>query len=152
MQEYVKGNPIFTNINNTDTQYKYLTKNIETDVLVVGGGVTGAICAYYLTKNNINTTSKRLAYHSQSFLLSSISIFIESSEMLPDFHAVPAKLCVNRAAADCNRYRDPLLISDLLEFRPHKAEFHSPSISSADIFHLISHKIILASTFVQNHL
>lgn len=56
MQEYVKGNPIFTNINNTDTQYKYLTKNIETDVLVVGGGVTGAICAYYLTKNNINTT------------------------------------------------------------------------------------------------
>lgn len=56
MQEYVKGNSIFTNINNTDTQYKYLTKNIETDVLVVGGGVTGAICAYYLTKNNINTT------------------------------------------------------------------------------------------------
>lgn len=56
MQEYVKGNPIFTNINNADTQYKYLTKNIETDVLVVGGGVTGAICAYYLTKNNINTT------------------------------------------------------------------------------------------------
>lgn len=56
MQEYVKGSPIFTNINNTDIQYKYLTKNIETDVLIVGGGVTGAICAYYLTKNNINTT------------------------------------------------------------------------------------------------
>lgn len=56
MQEYVKGSPIFTNINNTDRQYKYLTKNIETDVIIVGGGVTGAICAYYLNKNNINTT------------------------------------------------------------------------------------------------
>lgn len=56
MQEYVKGSPIFTNINNTDRQYKYLTQNIETDVLIVGGGVTGAICAYYLNKNNINTT------------------------------------------------------------------------------------------------
>ena len=48
MQEYVKGSAIFTNINNTDRQYKYLTQNIETDVLIVGGGVTGAICAYYL--------------------------------------------------------------------------------------------------------
>ena len=102
-------------------------------------------------KNNINTTSKRLAYHSQSFL-SSISIFIESSEMLPDFHAVPVKLCENITAVDCSRYRDRLPISDLLVFQPHKAGFHSPSISSADIFHLISHKIILASTYVQNHL
>nr|MCM0166871.1 FAD-binding oxidoreductase [Paeniclostridium ghonii] len=55
MQEYVKGKPIFTNINNTNKQYEYLTKDIETDVLVVGGGVTGAICAYYLAKNDVGT-------------------------------------------------------------------------------------------------
>lgn len=55
MKEYVKGKPIFTNINKVIHQYPYLTDNIQTDVLIVGGGVTGAICSYYFTKNNIQT-------------------------------------------------------------------------------------------------
>lgn len=55
MKEYVKGKPIFTNINKVIHQYPYLTDNIQTDVLIVGGGVTGAICSYYFTKNNIKT-------------------------------------------------------------------------------------------------
>lgn len=55
MKSYVKGKPIFTNINNKTNQYPYLIENISTDVLVIGGGVTGSICTYYLSKNGINT-------------------------------------------------------------------------------------------------
>ena len=56
MKSYVKGKPIFTNVNSKINQYPYLIEDIETDVLVIGGGVTGSICTYYLSKNGINTT------------------------------------------------------------------------------------------------
>ena len=52
--EYVKGESLFTNINKTNKQYAYLTENIETDVIIVGGGVTGSILGYYFSKCNIN--------------------------------------------------------------------------------------------------
>ncbi len=55
MKEYVKGDPIFTSINENKKQYNYLTNDIETDVLIIGGGVSGCINAYYLSTNNINT-------------------------------------------------------------------------------------------------
>ncbi|WP_334310279.1 FAD-dependent oxidoreductase, partial [Clostridioides difficile] len=35
--------------------YPILTDDIDTDVIIVGGGVTGCICAYYLAKNNIKS-------------------------------------------------------------------------------------------------
>lgn len=53
MYDYVKGEPIFTKINDKSKQYPYLTENIETDVIIIGGGITGCICGYYLSKNNI---------------------------------------------------------------------------------------------------
>jgi len=53
--QYVQGNPIFTNINKIPRQYPYLTQNIKTDVVIVGGGVTGSILGYYFSKNNINS-------------------------------------------------------------------------------------------------
>lgn len=56
MKSYVKGKPIFTNINNKINQYPYLIEDIETDILVIGGGVTGSICTYYLSKSGIDTT------------------------------------------------------------------------------------------------
>lgn len=55
MESYVKGKPIFTNINNKTNQYPYLIEDINTEVLVIGGGVTGSICTYYLSKNGIDT-------------------------------------------------------------------------------------------------
>ena len=33
--------------------YPKLEKNIETDVLVLGGGISGALTAHYLLKKNI---------------------------------------------------------------------------------------------------
>lgn len=36
-------------------KYPYLSENIECDVAIIGAGVIGAICAYYLTEAGINT-------------------------------------------------------------------------------------------------
>lgn len=36
--------------------YKKLSQNIETDVCIIGGGITGISTAYYLTKENLNVT------------------------------------------------------------------------------------------------
>lgn len=52
--QFVKGKPIFARINKVENKYEYLTEDIDTDVIIVGGGVTGSILGYYLSKNNIN--------------------------------------------------------------------------------------------------
>lgn len=69
MKEYVKGKPIFTSINNINKKYPYLTEDLETDVVIVGGGVTGSICSYYMSKNNIKSVQiekGRIAHGSTS--------------------------------------------------------------------------------------
>ena len=65
---YVKGNTYFNKQKNKNNQtnkkynkeknlkikqYPYLDEDIETEVVIVGGGVTGAILGYYFSKNNI---------------------------------------------------------------------------------------------------
>lgn len=45
----IEGNTYF-NKNTNDTQFKYLSKNIKTNILIVGGGITGLITAYHLYK------------------------------------------------------------------------------------------------------
>lgn len=51
----VAGDMLWTNINEIPDKYTYLSNNIECDALIIGGGVTGAIIAYYLTNEGINT-------------------------------------------------------------------------------------------------
>lgn len=68
-QEYVKGNPIFTNINKVPRTISIPYWWYCTDVIIVGGGVTGCICAYYLAKNNIKSVileKGRIAHGSTS--------------------------------------------------------------------------------------
>ena len=36
--------------------YLSLNRNIKTDVLIIGSGISGALSAYYLTKNGIDVT------------------------------------------------------------------------------------------------
>ncbi len=48
--EIVQGHPFFTNKNKVEKQYNYLTEDIETDVIIVGGGVTGSILGYYFSR------------------------------------------------------------------------------------------------------
>ncbi|MGL6107342.1 NAD(P)/FAD-dependent oxidoreductase [Romboutsia sp.] len=67
--QYVQGKPLFTTINKDKKQYSYLAENLETDVCIIGGGVTGAIASYYFSKNNIKTVlleKKRIAHLSTS--------------------------------------------------------------------------------------
>ena len=67
--QYVQGRPIFTNINEHKNQYRYLTKNIDTDVCIIGGGITGAITSYYFSKENISCVlleKRRIAHLSTS--------------------------------------------------------------------------------------
>ena len=45
-------------------QYKYLTEDIDTEVIIIGGGVTGAILSYYFSKKDIsNVVVKKKGLH-----------------------------------------------------------------------------------------
>lgn len=71
--DFVKGDPLFLKTNTVPHQYPYLTQNIKTDVIIVGGGVTGAILGYYFTQNNINAVileKSRIAHSSTSITTS----------------------------------------------------------------------------------
>ncbi len=80
--QYVQGDCIFTRINDVKKQYEYLTKDIETDVIIVGGGVTGAILGYYFSKNNIKATileKARIAHGSTSITTSLLQYELDSN-------------------------------------------------------------------------
>ncbi len=50
----IAGNMLWTNIDPIPNKYPYLSDNLECDALIIGGGITGAICAYYLSQIGIN--------------------------------------------------------------------------------------------------
>lgn len=84
--QYVQGRPIFTNINEHKNQYPYLTKNIDTDVCIIGGGITGAITSYYFSKENISCVlleKRRIAHLSTSVTTSLLQY--ELDDNLSDF-------------------------------------------------------------------
>lgn len=49
--EYIKGNPYFCFADSQIKGYPYLKKDISCDVLIIGGGIDGAIANYYLSKH-----------------------------------------------------------------------------------------------------
>lgn len=49
------GDMLWTNIDKIPNKYSYLSNDIDCDVLVIGGGISGALASYYLTKGGINT-------------------------------------------------------------------------------------------------
>lgn len=48
--EYIKGNSYFCETSSKIKQFSYLDKNINCDILIVGGGINGAILNYFLSK------------------------------------------------------------------------------------------------------
>lgn len=50
--EYVKGRPFFCFNKTLIKSYPYLKKDIECDVLIIGGGIDGAIANFYLAQNH----------------------------------------------------------------------------------------------------
>ncbi|GKU26771.1 NAD(P)/FAD-dependent oxidoreductase [Clostridium folliculivorans] len=82
--QYVQGDCIFTRVNKITKQYEYLTEDIDTDVIIVGGGVTGAILGYYLTKNNIKCVileKSRVGHGSTSITTSLLQYELDSTIM-----------------------------------------------------------------------
>lgn len=80
--QFIQGNPLFTDINTVAIQYPYLVDNINTEVIIVGGGVTGAICSYYLSKNNISAVileKGRIAHGSTSITTSLLQYELDKS-------------------------------------------------------------------------
>lgn len=49
--EYVKGKPYFCYADAKIKQYKYLENDISCDLLIIGGGIDGAIANFYLSQN-----------------------------------------------------------------------------------------------------
>ena len=50
--QYVKGVPYFCQNVEYLKQYNYLTRDIKCDILIVGGGICGAILNYYLSQKS----------------------------------------------------------------------------------------------------
>lgn len=49
----IQGTPLFTHLHQVPKQYPYLTHDLETEVIIIGGGITGAIVSYYFSKAGI---------------------------------------------------------------------------------------------------
>ncbi|MBE6053962.1 MAG: FAD-binding oxidoreductase [Clostridium sartagoforme] len=82
--QYVQGDCIFARVNKINKQYEYLTEDINTEVIIVGGGVTGAILGYYFTKNNIDAVileKARIAHGSTSITTSLLQYELDSNAM-----------------------------------------------------------------------
>ena len=82
--QFVQGNPFFININKIKKQYNYLTEDVETDVIIVGGGVTGSILGYYFSKEGIDTVileKSRIAHGSTSITTSLLQYELDSNLM-----------------------------------------------------------------------
>lgn len=95
---YVKGDCLFIKENKVPTQYDYLTTNMECDILIIGGGITGAITGYYLANKGINTVlieKARLGHCSTSITTSLLQYELDSNakellEVLPQKDIIKA--------------------------------------------------------------
>lgn len=79
---YVQGEAIFTRINKVPRQYPYLIEDIETEVVVIGGGVTGSIVGYSMNKAGIDCVileKERIAYGSTSITTSLLQYELDSN-------------------------------------------------------------------------
>lgn len=68
-RQYVKGDCYFTHSCKVMPDYPCLKENIECDILIIGGGVTGAIAGYYFSKAGIDAViveKSRIAHGSTS--------------------------------------------------------------------------------------
>lgn len=85
---YVKGTSYFTSIDEPKVQYPYLTKDIETEVIIIGGGATGCILGYYFQNANIPSVlveKKRIAHGSTSITTALLQYELDSlaAELMP---------------------------------------------------------------------
>ncbi|OPJ56478.1 gamma-glutamylputrescine oxidoreductase [Alkalithermobacter paradoxus] len=49
------GDMLWTNLDPVLNKYDYLSENITCDIAIIGGGISGSLCAYYLCQAGIDT-------------------------------------------------------------------------------------------------
>ena len=90
--QYVSGDTLFAKSKNNIKQMPYLTQDISTDIIIVGGGVTGAILAYYFTKNNTDCVlleKSRIGHCSTSITTALLQYELDSSiEKLKEYTSI----------------------------------------------------------------
>lgn len=90
--QYVQGNPYFTDKNKNYKQYNYLTENLNTDIVIIGGGITGAILTYYFTTAGVNCVlleKNRVAHGSTSITTSLLQYELDSNALaLEEYNSV----------------------------------------------------------------
>lgn len=52
----ISGNPYYLLINSSPQRYQQLERSISTDILILGGGISGALSAYFLSRHDIACT------------------------------------------------------------------------------------------------
>ena len=95
--QFVQGSPLFTNINKGKKQYNYLTEDIDTEVIIVGGGVTGSILGYYFSKEGIDSVileKSRIAHGSTSITTSLLQYELDSN-LMSLMESVPSEQVIN---------------------------------------------------------
>lgn len=95
--QFVQGSPLFTNINKVKKQYNYLTEDIDTEVIIVGGGVTGSILGYYFSKEGIDSVileKSRIAHGSPSITTSLLQYELDSN-LMSLMESVPSEQVIN---------------------------------------------------------
>lgn len=97
--EYVKGEPYFVQVAKKLKSYPYLNKNLDVDILIIGGGINGAIVNYYLSKkyNVALVDSSRIGYGCTS----SATALLEYQ--LDDFASDLSKVLSDEEISDCYR-------------------------------------------------
>ncbi len=78
---YVQGNPLFTKVNKVPKQYPYLTEDEDTEVVIIGGGITAALLGYYLTKQGVKcmiVEKHRIGFGSTSVATSLLQYELDS--------------------------------------------------------------------------
>lgn len=88
MTGLVKGNNLFIKKYGHIKQYPYLNTDVSTEVAVIGGGITGAIVSYYLSKATIPHVvieKSRVGYGSSSITTALIQYELDSNceDLLP---------------------------------------------------------------------
>ena len=67
--------------NDTDIKvYPYLNKDVETDVIVIGGGISGAITSFFLAKEGFSVVvleKNIIGYNNTSLSCGTLSDFID---------------------------------------------------------------------------
>ena len=119
--KYVKGKAMFTNVDKK-VEFGYLKEDINTEILIIGGGITGSILAYYLAKNNIKCVvldKERIGYGSTS--ISTALLQYELDSMVNVLEEFMSKENIEKAYKLCLKALSDL--DDIIQKHGNKCEY-----------------------------